>query len=345
VNYRSIIAALAAGIMLAGCGQHNYSSIELPTPNLIAKSANTPAGKNAQLYVGNWPYGKASYIDVYHPNRKKPLATITDGIDRPLPAIGPDGRLYVANEGDATVTIYDSAKHHLMQTLSTGNLMEPSKLAFDSIGTIYAQSPDGVAVFPNGSQQNEYTLPVRSFGLAVNSVNDLYVSTGTNVYGYKPGARKPFISLHKDLNSADALAIDTNDNLYIANENYKKKHDLGSVAVYNALTDTLEYVLTNAQGVHGPLDLLVGSDGNLYVINGGGGPETITVYPLGRTTLVRTISSGINQPAGLAMDSSANLYVSNVGANNVTVYAPNTTAVLRTITKGMDEPYGLAFGL
>lgn len=346
MNRRSIAAALAAGIVLAGCGQNNSSTasnIDLPAADRAAMSADTRAGKNAQLYVGNWPYGE-SFVSVYNTKKKGPLATITDGISRPLPAIGPDGRLYVANEGNATVTIYDSAKHHLMQTLSTGKLSEPTKLAFDSTGTIYALCPGGVVVFPSGSQQNEYILPGNRYGIAVDSMNDLYVSAGPKVYGYKPGARKHFVVLHDGISSAASIAVDPNDNLYIANSRYRKK-DPGSVAVYNTVSNSLEYVLTNAQGVHGPTNVLVGSDGNLYVANGLGGPQSVTVYPPGQTTLIRTITSGLDQPAGLAMDSSGNLYVSNLGANDVTVYAPKTTAVLRTITKGMGGPYGLAFGL
>jgi YVTN family beta-propeller protein len=341
-----MIATLAAATLLGGCGQSNpstQSNVNLPTANRVTKSADMRAGKSAQLYVGNWPYGKTSFISVYNAKRKGPLATITDGVSQPLPAIGPDGRLYVANSGNATVTIYDSAKHHLMQTLSTGKLL-PRELAFDSTGTIYVLCGGGVVVFPNGSQQNAYTLPGNRYGIVVDSMNDLYVSAGPKVYGYKPGARKHFVVLHDGISSAASIAIDANDNLYIANSRYRKK-DPGSVAVYDTVSNSLEYVLTDAQGVHGPTNLLVGSDGNLYVTNGLGGPLSITVYPLGQTTLARTISSGLNQPAGLAMDSSGNLYVSNLGANDVAVYAPNTTAVLRTITRGMAGPYGLAFGL
>ncbi len=81
---------------------------------------------------------------------------------------------------------------------------------------------------------------------------------------------------------------------------------------------------------------------NLYVGDSG----TVTVYPAGSTTPLRTITKGIFNASALAFDPSGNLYVLNVDLvgtkGTVTVYAAGTNKLLRTIAEGLNDPQAIA---
>ena len=70
--------------------------------------------------------------------------------------------------------------------------------------------------------------------------------------------------------------------------------------------------------------------------------NTIAVYnaasKLRNPLPLRTITNGINFPAGITVDRSGNLYVANYGGNTVTVYAPNgsTPAYTLNVSSPMD---------
>ena len=71
--------------------------------------------------------------------------------------------------------------------------------------------------------------------------------------------------------------------------------------------------------------------------------NTVTVYASGTTSVLDTISEGVNEPYSLALDGSGNLYVANLSTSTVTVYASGSTSVLRTISQGVSWPTALAF--
>jgi hypothetical protein len=69
----------------------------------------------------------------------------------------------------------------------------------------------------------------------------------------------------------------------------------------------------------------------LYVATEVGG---ISVYAPGSSSVLRTISSGVEDPLNqLWFDSFGDLYVANF--TNVTAYAPGITSILRTISDGI----------
>jgi hypothetical protein len=169
--------------------------------------------------------------------------------------------------------------------------------------------------------------------------NSDLVSTITN------GVRNPSVAVHP--RGVCTLQTDTLawalQHLYVANNPYSS---CGSVRVYDVGSDKLDYTLGQSNGVCLPTLLAICSDGNLYVLNYtvktlSGGPS-VTVYPIGKTMLLRTINAGLEDPTAMTLDSSANLYVANF--TDVTVYASGTTSFLRTITDGVQHPTSLAFG-
>lgn len=83
----------------------------------------------------------------------------------------------------------------------------------------------------------------------------------------------------------------------------------------------------------------------LYVASAKGG---VSVYPLGGTAPVRTLSQGVDLPTAMAFDKVGNLFVANhdggpSGRGFISVFAPGATTPERKISNGVNVPYSLAF--
>jgi hypothetical protein len=82
----------------------------------------------------------------------------------------------------------------------------------------------------------------------------------------------------------------------------------------------------------------------LYVASAKGG---VSVYPLGGTAPIRTLSKGVDLPTAIAFDKLGNLYVANhdggpSGRGFISVFAPGATTPERKISNGVNVPYSLA---
>lgn len=78
-----------------------------------------------------------------------------------------------------------------------------------------------------------------------------------------------------------------------------------------------------------------------------GTPDSVTVYAPHSTSLLRTITQGVDVPNSMAIDAAGDLYVANLGPAttprpSLTVYAAGSTSLLRKVTKGVDKPAALA---
>lgn len=74
------------------------------------------------------------------------------------------------------------------------------------------------------------------------------------------------------------------------------------------------------------------------------GRASVNVYKAGTTTLLRSITKGINAPVAVVVDTDDNLYVAGGSYAHpaVTVYAPGSSKPLRTLTKGLTSPAEVA---
>jgi hypothetical protein len=75
------------------------------------------------------------------------------------------------------------------------------------------------------------------------------------------------------------------------------------------------------------------------------GTDTVTEYASGSATPTKTITfsgSGADIPFSLAVDQSGDLFVGNDAVNSVTEYPPNATTPSKTITNGVSGPVSLA---
>jgi sugar lactone lactonase YvrE len=178
----------------------------------------------------------------------------------------------------------------LVSTLMTGAARADVLLYVNSAtaGTISKVSSTGVVTpFVSG-----LTTPG---GMAFDSSQNLYVSTGTTVSKISPGGSvSTFVSGQTD---SSGLAFDASGNLYVASSTgINKVTPGGSVS---------QFAVGNYYG------LAFDTNGDLFASNL---PSTIVkILPNGT---VSTFYSGLSEPLGMAFDASGNLYVeSDLGVN------------------------------
>ncbi len=167
-----------------------------------------------------------------------------------------------------------------------------------------------------GWQQSPMAAPVNSIfskTLANKSHGKelVYVSTSTtsagavDVYSSEGQGQAPIETITDGISVPQGLAVDSNDNLYVANSGNN------TVTVYPP--DTTTPTVTYSTGVSVPYGVAVGSDGTVYIANETGsasGTGSVTEYPSGSMTPNLTISLPYKYAFNVALDSSNHLYVS-----------------------------------
>ncbi len=182
---------------------------------------------------------------------------------------------------------------------------------------------------------------------------DLYVanSNDNSVTVYAHGSKRLLRRISQGINRPTALAFDGSGNLYVTNAGCPvscSPYVPSTVTVY--APGKTSVLRTISQGIYVPTALAFDGSGKLYVANYGcessscspSVPFAVTVYPAGKTSLLRTIYQGVSYPRALAFDTSGNLYVLD-HIDWVSVYAPGKTKVLRTISQGVVDPWAMAF--
>jgi hypothetical protein len=343
VNYRSMIAALAAGVMLAGCSQSvnpseasNADSFNVPLRSEASHAR--AAGANGVIYVGNSLPAENPTVAIYNTPRNNQIASISDGANDPELSVSPKGDLYAASAIHFQINVYGS-NHKLLRTL-TREVDGPRQVAFDSNGNVYVRELKKIVIFPNGRQDKLRSIREQALGMTIDSQNNLYLSNanGDEIDVFKPGSKTPSRVITDSVNGPGSLAIDSNGNLYVS---MASSSQCGSVVVYSVTTKKVEYTIS--QGVCYPELLTVGGDGNLYILNAKIGQDGgVSIYPLGQNVLLRTVTDDINEPWGMTLDANYNLYV--VSHTGVTVYASGQTGVLRTLSGKANEPLSVAYG-
>jgi sugar lactone lactonase YvrE len=268
--------------------------------------------------------------------------------DRTRPALtAAFSRLYVANSGNNTVTMYLHPVRKLKQTISD-KIQWPVSVAVDSSGTAYVANCGGacgddgsVAVISkNGKKVRLITDGIsRPESVAVDSQGDLYVAnvgfayeTSSSYYLpasislYAPGSNSPEVVI-TGVARPSTVALDASGNVYVANHGFVSEYgpQLGSV---------IRYITIRA-----PLSFAFDASGNLYVGNNSGRDQSnVEVFAPNTTNPFETIKDGVNQPYAMTMDPAGNLYVANTFGNNVTVYAQGSTTPFATISQGISQP-------
>jgi sugar lactone lactonase YvrE len=241
-------------------------------------------------------------IELYPANAKKPKqsGTITDGLSQPVnDAVDSSGTLYVANNGNSTVTEYPLGSTSPSVTLST-QLVNPNGVAVDSAGTVYVTSGAYVGqcyvlVFPKGAtspseQINGFQLPV---GLATDKKGDLFVgdAVANAVWEVPKGKTTPKNLNLTELNDPTGVAVDPNGHLWVSNysSNEALEFKVGS---------TKPMKIVNG-GLSSPYSIAFGKNGSMYVGNSGAYPGNVAAFKKSKNSPYTSISS--KNPTGVAV--------------------------------------------
>jgi hypothetical protein len=278
-----------------------------PVHSVVARTA-PPIAPNSAIFVANdsnvTAYPIASNGDV------APIALMTDMAGPYGLARDASGRIYVANHGTNTVTVYAANANGNVPPLaviggSNTGLDQPGGVALDATGKIYvlnsAPSFPGINIYPA-------------------------LSNSTGILNEAPIAS--IAGSQTSLDEPDAIALDSHGNIYVANQfgGHAEFFDSGRLTIYpagsNGNVAPTTTISGDKTGLALPVGIAVDSSGNIYSANGvtaliGGKLKrltSITVYSAGSKGNAPPIATiaGNNanlSPSGIAVDSNRNIYV------------------------------------
>jgi hypothetical protein len=251
--------------------------------------------------------------------------------------------------GRGSITLYNVELTGVVERITKGAAypgvitVDRSGRLYDIVDQIYDGSVteyDRGSVMPSRRIEKDY-----AWAVATDSANNLYVAScpSCHEYGfgkssvdvYKAGTTKLLRTITKGIDLPLALAVDTNDDLYVVNSSYPHP----AVTVYAPGSSKPLPRIT--QGVTGPAELALDPSNDLFVMNGEpSGSPTVVEYEASSGKVLRTITTGIQSPQAIAVDSSATLYVANdsggVGRGTISVYPPGAWTPSYQIERGVD---------
>jgi sugar lactone lactonase YvrE len=220
------VLLVACALALAGCaGSASTGSPAGFTPSTGWGTARhgwiSPAAKKEKLlYVSDLT---ESFILIYEQGNTGggPIGEIENGIDEPEGiAVDHSGTLYVANDGNSTVTEYPAGSTSPSVTLST-DISNPLDVSVDSNDDVYVteSSAGKILEFEPGSTSPNVTVSLTRADVAANSKNnDVYVTHNQSSEGLVERC-KPLSTNCKnmgiDVGFAQGIAIDMEGNLLV----------------------------------------------------------------------------------------------------------------------------------
>jgi hypothetical protein len=231
---RLIAIGTCVGLGLAGCSSD--TSPGTPTGAAGWSAArhgwiSPTAKKEKLLYVSDYT---ESIILIYQQGHagNGPIGEIVKGVSSPQGiAVDKSGTLYVANEGNNTVTEYPVGASDPTVTLST-DISKPLDVSVDSTGILYITegSASTILEFKPGSMSPDATVSLTHPSDATNAKNDnLYVTYNESSAGHVAEC-KPLATTCADLGisgveGAQGIAIDLHGNLLVG-DFYKEVIDI-----------------------------------------------------------------------------------------------------------------------
>jgi sugar lactone lactonase YvrE len=272
--------------------------------------------------------------------------------------------IYVANEGDHTLTSYKPDGTQTTLEISTGSdlltgvavdaggkIYLTSFVPFEgpgTIGTVTTYKPDGMPTKPTITiHERGYSYPA---GVAVDRSGKIYVLS--TEHGGEPGIIStympdgtPTTPTIKTGVYPSGLTIDENGKIYVADDEGPGRG--GSVTTYKP--DGTPTTPTITHKVWQPTSVAVGADGRIYVTNTtNNGPDGtltgyVTVYRADGSGPLVQIRTGV-APAGVGVDQNGKYYVAGSDAYTsiVKTFEPGGDRALPTIKAGIYEPSGIA---
>ena len=147
-----------------------------------------------------------------------------------------------------------------------------------------------------------------SYGIAVDSANNVYISTGNEILIYTASGIAPSSiagGAITGLSSPQGIAVDSSGNIYVANSG------ANNVLVFNPSGTPNTTINGNGiiSGLSTPEGVAVDSAGNIYVANYGGNNVKIFTNTGAVSPIAGGAITGLTQPDAVAVDASGNIYV------------------------------------
>lgn len=236
-------AGPCVALIVAGC----TGSAGSPGTPALSMPASVAPKKEKLVYVTDYT---ASVVLIYKQGDTGagPIGEITTGISNPQgDAVDKSGTLYVANQGNNTVTEYPAGSSSPSVTLST-DISQPIDVSVDSTGIVYVSEgrADAILEFKPGSTSPNATVTLTHPSDVTNAKNDeLYVTYNASSTG-RVAKCKPLATTCKDLGIsvglAQGIAIDLHGNLLVG-DYYGQVIDIykrGATVPFRTITTTEE---------------------------------------------------------------------------------------------------------
>ena len=301
---------------------------------VINSEFKTPAAANldgkGNLWVVDTRTGELSRVELAS-GRKTVVKQLKPALDNL--AIAPDGTIYVSNMADNSVEAYNPATGEL-RTLTSGKVAVPAgiKVAGDSlwVADIFGFRQVNLAtgtttdVFRMQASDLEYPFAVgvssRQFALAswftgtVQLIDRATLKTDTMLHGFKA----PY----------DAIPMEDGSVLVA---------ELATGSITRASGAEFKDRKTVAIGLAGPVQMILGTDGHLYVTEAAGKLTRIDLA----TGAKSEVASGLTLPEGVAQTPWGSLIVAETAARRLVEIDPSNGS-RRTVADNL--PIGLEAG-
>jgi len=301
---------------------------------VINSEFKTPAAANldgkGNLWVVDTRTGELSRVELAS-GRKTVVKQLKPALDNL--AIAPDGTIYVSNMADNSVEAYNPATGEL-RTLTSGKVAVPAgiKVAGDSlwVADIFGFRQVNLAtgattdVFRMQASDLEYPFAVgvssRQFALAswftgtVQLIDRATLKTDTMLHGFKA----PY----------DAIPMEDGSVLVA---------ELATGSITRASGAEFKDRKTVASGLAGPVQMILGTDGHLYVTEAAGKLTRIDLA----TGAKSEVASGLLLPEGVAQTPWGSLIVAETAARRLVEIDPSNGS-RRTVADNL--PIGLEAG-
>ena len=293
-------SAQTAYISLLGLYEGSLSVVNLSTNTVTTTLA--PFGSDNQcisvspdgskVYVTNG--GECGGVYVINAATNTVIDSIVVGCCPQGVFVSPNGKIYVANEAETTVSVINSATNTVMSTITVG--ITPYGVSM---------SPDGSKVYvTNSGYEYEYAGTVS----VINSATDSVTGTITLGYGGPEG-----ITVSSD-----------GSKIYVTNNN------ANTISVINSATDS---VIATIPVGDAPRGICVTPDGKkAYVTNYNA--NTVSVINTATDSVTATIAVGYYPAGISAFPDGSKVYVANYGSNTLSVINTATDSVIATIAVG-----------
>jgi streptogramin lyase len=303
---------------------------------VIADGFNIPAAANldgkGNLWVVDARSGELLRVDLAT-GKKTVAKQLRPSLDNL--AIAPDGMIYVSNMANNEVQSFNPATGEL-RTLTSGKLAVPAGLKIDGndlwVADVFGFRQVDVRT---GEVRDVFRMqrdPDLDYPFAVGLSAKLFALTswftGT-VQLVDRQTRKTVETIHGLKAPFDALPMPDGSVIYA---------EIATGSITRASGPKFANKLVLASGLNGPVQMVVGQDGALYVTEAAG---KLLRIPLDASAPLRTVADGLALPEGVAQTPWGSFIVAESAARRLVEIDP-ATGTRRTVAENL--PIGLAPG-